>query len=281
MNALILTALLIGQCPGGVCPVPQPTPTSTYQWREVPGRPDVQALTLDGVQIGAFDGVKYTPFYNGSWGTPTTPPIQPPTPFAKRTETGALPSWQTTGVDWSQCGKGAGNSFKGTPIDRVSAFEKIQSGDGVIPDRSTKPMVSFVDNDYAKANARRNEFLSHHLSSHFNVQAYAKDDPIFKAAVDPAKVKTLPTVYFQVSPTNGKVLERIDGDVPMDRVVEAAKRHDVNYDPSKDPTGKVDLYSLIKPYLTREVIVGAIVAFLAFLGIRKNTPPAQPQPAKV
>ena len=254
MNLLLFT-LLIAQCPNGVCPA--------YEWRDIPGSTS-KALSVNGVQIGAWDGEHYFPYDANTrmFSQATPPPIEPPKMV------GAKQAWEISGVDKSKCGKGPENSYSGVPVSQQKAYEKLQEN-WSIADRSDRCMIAFIDKDFAKADARRQEFMKTEVANVCNVQAYGTDDPMLKNAVDVTKIPVIPTAY--ILKPSGVVLARIDGNVATDKMVETVKRVNPSYDPSKDPTGNP--IDILKMFSGQQLTVAGVVGVILFLFLRKPKSP--------
>jgi hypothetical protein len=82
MNALLLTAMLIGQCGPNGCPAPisYSQPVASYEWRKF--NDDSYGLLYGGNQIGLYSPSRSTYWpvdtRTQTFGQPTNPPIAPP-----------------------------------------------------------------------------------------------------------------------------------------------------------------------------------------------------------
>lgn len=228
----------LGQCPGGVCPIP-----IKYEWR--PSGVDGEfALYQNGRQIGSFSHAQgaYRPlldYAKGTWGEPRPAPIAPPKLEQSSKvgfEQGLIPNF---GLDFDKLNKRPVYKFcfdgREKELSSEQAHDLVEKG---IPDYSGKLRLTVIadeavgkkviddwSSDPKVADVRDKILASWVKPDHW----WLKDTETGRAMF---KTDGNPTIYCQVP--NGSVLHRQDGYGGVEDF-QAIRLAVQNYDPAKDP----------------------------------------------
>lgn len=266
MNALLLTALLIGQCPGGVCPAPvsYSQPVASYEWRKF--NDDSYGLMYGGMQIGL-----YCPSRNTYWavdtrtqtyGAPQAPPVEPPVKAEAPKSVGNI--WETSGVDKSKISQKERYVSPNGDVTKDRAFQAI--GD-TIPNDANHLHVTFIDKDEKRAIAAMEDFKKSapDVAKTVHLKAYQADDPTI--ATSGFVTDGTPTVYIQ---QGQKVIGREQNYPGAEAIAQAVRKKQADYDPSKDPSivGN-DVFNKLKALVMANPVV-SLIAGLALLFLFKK-----------
>lgn len=263
---LILTPIQWG--PAGCGPVGPPHFSSApaYEWHTPAHSPQWRYLFCNGVHVGGLDtrdGV-YLPFDGTRWGKPATPPVPPPSVALNPALQGGIPNY---GVDYAKINPGEHYRVNGRPVSGPAAA--FAGADPKLPCDADKLRLTAigteqdckaVKDDYEKhpalAQARQTTLL----------QCYRPDARMIAGL---GFVTTgRPTIYLQKP--DGTVLHRQDDYVGgADKLAEAIRKADANYDARRDP----NLTRPFSPAAYPEWIWYAAIAVIAFAFIRRGNPP--------
>lgn len=247
-------ALVHAQCPGGVCPVPQPAAelpaAGAYRWTNKPGQPGQLYLLHGNRQVGHYDlqTLTFRPLLNaarGEWGEACDPPYQPP----------------CFGVELDRISNREAHTLNGVEVGKKGVYEAI--GDGLTDD-SGRIRVSIFGEGGAQVAAELQAARDlDGLRDSFTVRAYPADHWAAKAQGFVTDGK--PSIYVQ-SPT-GKVLHRQDDYAGGSAVLVASLlKAKAGYDGKKDPDLRAKDAAPVHVDLGKvALIVGAVVC-LGFLG---------------
>lgn len=232
MNALLLTALLIGQCGPNGCPAPvsYSQPVASYEWRKF--NEDSYGLFSGGMQIGLFCPSRNTYWAvdtrTQTYGVPQAPPINPPVKAETPKSTGTM--WETSGVDKSRISQKERYASSSGDVSKQSAFNTI--GD-TVPNDSNHLHVTFIDKDEKRAVAAMEDFKRHapDVAKTVHLKAYQADDPT--VATSGFVTDGTPTVYIQ---QGQKVVGREQNYPGAEAIAQAVRKKQADYDPSKDPS---------------------------------------------
>ncbi len=230
---------VVGQCPGGVCPVPA---GDAYEWRAFPNEPDQVALLKNGVQVGAYSHSRdvYRPYFRDAdrWGSACSPPVAPP---VYRTVS-AVEAVEDFGVSRDKIHTD-GYSVQGRRLTSDEAHKVLARGSTPLTDDSDKLRLTVIGTA-AECGGVLNDLQSHpalaKLRDKVLVQSYRPGD----WAVAGVKLQDggHPDIVVQEPPDakgQARVLVRLhDYQQGPDGLATALRRSDPNYDPHLDPTAK-------------------------------------------
>jgi len=241
-------------CASGQCTV-APVPAAKLEWKPVPEDPDQVALMLGTVQLGNYDYSSnvYRPLERGQWGQKSKPPIAVPVRQKKSPcgKTGCdcgcpdgtcrcateqapapdLPDWMTQGVTKENIAHREKVTICGREVTKDAALEAITASSSSLPEDAGKPFLVMVGDaaTLAKVQADAAPLTG------FRQKFYPPDAPMIKDR--DGKILYTPGLWF--TRADGTVLSYTATYPGLEKMtaasVEALRRADPNFDPSKAP----------------------------------------------
>lgn len=257
-----------GQCPGGVCIIPERgKATQGYVWRDG-GRSCESALYRGSKQVGAFCHRRqvFLPYdaATGVWGEQTAPPI--PAPLPKQTEEPPVIGQmcdepeENFGIDCNKLKSPLQPLYKinGVPVSREDCRQAMSRG---LPDDAGKLWLTIIGSKEERDKVMAD--IPPDVKSAVRLNSYAPSDwPVKDAGF---VTSGHPTIYLQAP--DGKTIHRQD-DYRGVGDFEAIRRAVKDYDPKKDrdmrnpaPGGNTNML----------FVIGGVAALVIFLLKRGTT----------
>lgn len=233
LSILMAASFTTAQCSGPECAVQG----GAYAWRELPSDPGRSYLYLGENQVGGFDHAtrEYRPLLDwkrNRWGSPTTPPIEPP----ETTGQAPLTEPMNFGVDLSKIPKEKTYELNGDHSCKDHVMEAIHAK---LPDDKSQLRLTLIgskeDRDRVLKDLKNPENVGIAAKTvvwsvppdHWSVRDNATGKPMFKTDGKPSVYLTTPS---------GKVLLRQD-EFKGPETFKAIRRAVEGYDSKRDPTG--------------------------------------------
>ncbi|HLW66153.1 MAG TPA: hypothetical protein VKS79_12650 [Gemmataceae bacterium] len=226
----LAAVLAAAQCPGGSCPLPARTVTPVrIEWRSRDDEPQQTYLFLDGRQAGGYD-VERDEWR--SFDADKNDWSEPQALFPRRCVGAAGEVVANFGIMQTKLnGSASHHSINGRSVTEEDALAALQ---GKLTDDSQKLRLTIIGPDDKRravlADWNANPSLRA-LKDKVLVQGY--DPGHWAVANSGFRTSGQPTIYLQAP--DGKVLHRQDEYRGPDKLAEAIRKADPNYQPNNDP----------------------------------------------
>lgn len=215
--------------------VPYPAPL-VWEWRSFEDDGDQVALLRNGVQVGAYrySGDYFRPYDRATdtWGERCRPPVQPPARQVQAVEPVEPVEAKTEnfGVDWGKI-----SHEKWTVNGKPGCWHQAHALlSGKVPDDAGLLRLTVIGPEADRKQVLADLQAVPALAVHRDKLVVKDYDPTHWAVAGAGFVTSgRPTIYLQAP--DGKVLHRQDSYPGAEKLAEAIRKADPNYDPKKDP----------------------------------------------